>query len=274
MAKKVTKKTVEHKVPAYKIKLVESLANDILKYKTLLIASTRGLPGSQFHNIKKNLRENAEIKVAKKTLVLRALALANKEGLKNLEPHISADIALFFSNLDAFELSGLLSDNQSPTKARGGDIAPEDINVEPGPTDLIPGPAISELSGVGLKVSVEGGKLAIKQPATLAKAGEPIKENVANVLSKLNIMPIKVGFEPIAAYDSKEDKVYIGIKIDKKKTLASLREFISKGFGFAVNIKYLSFETTKYFIAKAGLEEKAIEALIAKFNNTNVKEGN
>jgi large subunit ribosomal protein L10 len=256
MAKKSTQR--EKKVPEYKLKLVADLASNMKSSKTVLIASTCALPSAQFHAIKKNLRGRADIRIARKSAILRAIDASGKQGLQKLKDNIGADIALFFSDIEPFELSGILADNQSPTKAKKGDIAPEDIKVEPGPTDLVPGPAISELSGVGLKVAVEGGKLAIKQPHTLVKAGDTIKDNVAAVMAKLNIFPMKVGFEPTAAYDANEDKVYVGIKIDKKHALEELRLCISKSFGFAVNLKYPSTETVKYFIARAGLEEKAL----------------
>ncbi len=254
----------EKEIPEYKLKLVKELVEKIKKSKTVLIASTKGLPSSQFHEIKKNLRGKADVQVSKKSAVIRALDSIGRKGLDELKNNVTADIALFFSSLDTFELSALLGDNQSPAKAKAGDVAPEDINVEPGPTDLVPGPAISELSSVGLKVAVEGGKLAIKQPAIIAKQGQEIKENVASVMAKLNIKPMKVGFEPLAAYDSQEDKVYVGIKIDKKKTLDEMRDSIKRAFGFAVNINYISNETIKYLIFKAGLQEKAIENLINK----------
>lgn len=260
MKSKIEKTEEIRTIPEEKVKLVLELANKIKKSKCILIASTKGLPSSQFHEIKKMLRGKAEIKVAKKSIVLRAIKSVEKGALQNLKDQIVADIAIFFSDLSPFELSALLSDNQSATKAKAGDIAPEDIVVEPGPTDLPPGPAISELSGVGLKVSVEGGKLAIKQGATIVKSGEVIKENVASVMAKIGITPMKVGFEPIAAYDSIEEKIYLRIKIDKKKTLEELRESIRKSLGFAINVNYISNETIKYFIVKAGLEEKALES--------------
>jgi len=245
-----------------KKKLVTSLAEKMRESRTTLVASTRSLPSSQFHQIKKNLRGKAEIRIAKKSIILRAIAATEKGALQNLKDYITADVVLFFSNLEAFELSSLLSDNETPAKAKAGDIAIEDILVEPGPTDLIPGPAISELSSVGLKIAVEGGKLAIKQGATLTKKGETIKPNVAAVLGKLNIMPMKVGFIPIAAYDATSDKVHFNIKIDKKSALEQLKESIGKALGFAVNIKYVCKETISYFISKAALEEKLIENIV------------
>lgn len=270
---KEKKKIVKKEVPEYKIKIVNELANKIKKSKTILLASTKGLPSSQFHLIKKNFRGKAEIKVVKKSAALRAIEAAARPGLDNLKKEINADVAIFFSDLDPFELSGLLADNQSPTKAKGGDIAPEDIMVEPGPTDLLPGPAISELSGVGLRVAVESGKITIRLPATLVKKGEVIKENVASVLGKLNITPMNVGFEPFAAYDSITEKVYVGIKIDKKAVLEQLRHDISKALGFARSMGYVTKETLSYFFGKANAEEKAIQNLLNKVqqNPTEVK---
>ncbi|MEK6889129.1 MAG: 50S ribosomal protein L10 [Nanoarchaeota archaeon] len=257
----------EKEIPEYKKNIVAEMASKIKGSKTTLIASTRKLPSSQFHTIKKNLRGRAEIKVARKSSIIRAIETVNRQGLDKIKESIHADVALFFSNLDAFELSALLTENQSPARAKAGDVALEDIKVEPGPTDLIPGPAISELSGVGLKVAVEGGKLAIKQSHTIVKAGDIIKANVASVLGKLNILPMKVGFEPLAAYDSTEDKVYVGIKINKEEALDGLRHAIGKARGFAINLAYVCKETISALIGKAGMHEKAIMKL------TTTKEG-
>ncbi|MDP1695493.1 MAG: 50S ribosomal protein L10 [archaeon] len=262
--KEKTNEKRQKEIPQEKLDIVSEIANKIRKSGTVLIASTKKLPSSQFHEIKKNLRGKADIVIAKKSLILRAIDNVKKASVDGLKEYIVADSALFFSDMDPFELSGLLADNQSPTKAKTGDIVPEDVVVEPGPTDLIPGPAISELSGVGLKVAVEGGKLAIKQGATIVKAGEKVKENVAGVMSKLGITPLKVGFEPVVAYDSRVDKIYVGIKIDKKKTLEDIRDLIRKALGFAIGRNYATKETITYFIAKAGAEEKAIQSLVNK----------
>lgn len=252
-----------------KKKLVAELAEKMRNSKTILVASTKNLPSSQFHKIKKLMREKAEIKVARKSILIRAIAATEKGALQNLKEYVQADIALFFSNEDAFELARLLAENQTPTKAKPGEIALEDISIEPGPTDLLPGPAISELSGIGLKVAVEGGKIAIKGGATVAKKGTPIKENVASVLGKLNVLPMKVGFTPIAAYDSVSGKVYINIKIDPKAMLEELRDMLSRSFSLAVALCYFTTETISHIIRKAALQERALETFI---NNQSNKE--
>ncbi len=259
-------------VSSEKKALVKQIAEGLTKSRTVLLASCKGLPGKQFHEIKKKFRGKADMKVAKKTIILRAIDQVEKGAIKNLKSLVSADCVLLFSDIEPFELSGMLTESQSSRKAKTGDIAPEDLAIEPGPTDLPPGPAISELSGVGLKVAVKEGKLEIIKGAIVVKAGEEIKANVAAVLSKLNVSPIKVGFIPLAAYDSKDDAVYTNIVIDKEGTLDSLREMIKKALGFAVNINYPTEQTVKYFIAKAGREEKVISKIFENAQ-TSIKEG-
>jgi len=251
----------EKPIPSAKLEEIEEIKEKIGKFRTVLLASCKGLPGLQYHAIKKGLRGKAEVKMAKKTLFSRAIDGTGKGNIKDLKKEIVADITLFFSDLDPFALSGLLSDNQSPSKARAGDVAPEDIEIEAGPTELVPGPAISELGAVGLKVSVKNGKLEIMKGAIVAKEGEEINASVASVLAKLNIAPMKVGFLPLAAYDSEDDKVYVGIRINKEETLEELRTLVGKALGFATSVEYSAKETMSYFIAKAFAEEKALANL-------------
>ncbi len=250
-----------------KKRLVKEIALMMQRNRTVLLASSKGLPGMQFHEIKKKLRGAAELKVAKKSTISKAIEATEKGTLQNLKTYLQADYVLLFSDIEPFELSSMLVDFQSARRAKAGDIAPEDIEIEPGPTELVAGPAISELSGVGLKVKVTDGKLEIIKGSVVAKKGEAIKSNVASVLGKLNVSPIKVGFLPIAAYDSKEEQIYANIVIDKIGTMEQVREMIRKALGFAISVKYPTEKTIRYFITKAGREEKAIEKII------NVKEG-
>lgn len=245
-----------------KKQIVKDLANFMKRNRTVMIASSKGLPGRQFNEIKKKMRGLAELRVAKKSAISKAIEATEKGSIQNLKQHLEADYVLLFSDTEPFELSSILMDFQSSRRAKTGDIAPNDIEIEPGPTDLVAGPAISELSGVGLKVKVTDGKLEIIKGAIVAKAGEAIKANVASVLSKLNVSPMKVGFIPIVAYDAKEDKTFSNLIIDKVGTLESVRELIRKALGFAINVKYPTQKTIGYFIAKAGREEKAMLKLI------------
>src|SRR3989338_6073396 len=122
------KENIHKEASTEKKKLVEDIAYKFKKSKTVLIVSTKGLPSSQFQAIKKNLRGKSDVVFAKKSLILRAISSVEKGTLQNLKDKITADTALMFSEIDSFELASILMDNQNPTKAKSGDIAPENIN--------------------------------------------------------------------------------------------------------------------------------------------------
>lgn len=248
-----------------KKKTVKELAN-LLKKKTVMVVSIRSLPSAQFQEIKKTIRSTAEIKVAKKSLIDFALEHSGNENLKELVKFVDADCALLFTDDDAFLVSGMLADSKTPSKAKEGQIAIEDIKVEAGPTDLIPGPDISALSAVGLKVKVENGKLAIITGTVLVKKGEAVTSAKAAILAKLNVTPFKIGLEPVAAYSN--GKVYSDIKINKEEFMKDLLGKYSRAFAFAVNVPWLTTETMPFVLGKAAAHEKAIAGLIKSDTQT------
>ena len=253
------KEKVETHVSEEKKKLVRDLA-ELMNKKTVMLVSIKSLPDALFQSIKKKLRGKAVIKVAKKSLVNFALEHAKNEHLKELEKHIKEDSAILFSDDDAFEISGFLSDNKVPAKAKIGQEAPADIEIKAGPTSLLPGPDISALSGVGLVPKVEAGKIHILNDKILVRKGEAISEAKASVLQKLDITPFEVGLEPLVAFS--EGKVYLDIKIDREATLAELIGAYSRGLAFAVELGYPSGETIGYLIGKAGGHGRAINDLV------------
>jgi len=253
------KEKVETHVSEEKKQLVRDLA-ELMNKKTVMLVSIKSLPDALFQSIKKKLRGKAVIKVAKKSLVNFALEHAKNEHLKELEKHVREDSAILFSDDDAFEISGFLSDNKVPAKAKIGQEAPEDIEIKAGPTSLLPGPDISALSGVGLTPKVEAGKIHILKDKILVRKGEAISEEKASVLQKLDITPFEVGLEPLVAFS--EGKVYVDIKIDREATLAELVDAYSRGLAFAVELGYPSGETIGYLIGKAGGHESALNGLV------------
>jgi large subunit ribosomal protein L10 len=243
-----------------KKKVVKQLGEAMKNNKTIMVVSIKGLPAAQFQEIKKKLRANAKITVAKTSLVDFALEHTNNEALKGLIKHVTADSAMLFSNEDAFIISGILADGKTPAKAKAGQIPEEDIWAEAGLTDLIPGPDISALSAVGLKVKVEGGKLAIQTRAIICKKNEPISSERAAILSKLNIIPFKIGIEPVAAYS--DGKIYANIKINKEEFMKDFKNMYGRAFAFAVNLPFVTKETLPFVLGKAASHEKAIAGLI------------
>ncbi|MCK5321057.1 50S ribosomal protein L10 [Candidatus Pacearchaeota archaeon] len=247
-----------HVSEAKKQKVKELAAQ--MKRKTVMIISIKSLPSAQFQDIKKKLRSKAKIQVAKKSLVDFALDHCGIKELHGLVPYVDDSTALLFSDADAFEISGILADEKSPAKAKAGQIAPNDIEVKAGPTELIPGPDISALSAVGLIPKVENGKIAVMQDKVIAKEGDEITEALASIMGKLDIIPFEVGVEPVAAYMG--GKVYADIKVDKVDALARLEESFGRAIAFSVELGIMNDSTVDFILAKANAHEGVVTRII------------
>jgi large subunit ribosomal protein L10 len=252
--------TTTHVSEAKKTK-VKELA-ELMRKKTVMVISIKGLPSAQFQDIKKKLRNKARIQIVKKSLVNFALDHCGIKELHGLIPYVSDSTAMLFSDRDAFEISGILADEKSPAKAKAGQIAPRDIEVKAGPTELLPGPDISALSAVGLIPKVEKGKIAVMKDKVIVKEGHEISEAHASIMAKLDIIPFEVGVEPVAAFDGEEKKVYVDIVIDKEGFIEELLEDYGGGLAFAVEIAYPNSDTIDFILGRAGVEEKVIDGLI------------
>ncbi|MFA5992203.1 MAG: 50S ribosomal protein L10 [Candidatus Pacearchaeota archaeon] len=268
---RIKKSSSEHKraPPKYKVELVKGIVKLIESHNTIMLVSIKSLPSRQFQKIKKDLSKDTQVIIAKKRMVNLAIDESKKENLKDLKEYVREDVAVLISQVDAFELSARLADSKSPVKAKVGQIAEADISVEAGPTDLAPGPVVSELGGLGLKIEIKAGKIEIKEAKVIVKKDQAISEGAVSIMSKLNITPFSVGLTPIAAYDSKDKKVFSDLVIDKKSTLITLREMFSKSVAFAVSQAYVCKETLSYLLARASSHEQAIANLVGSESNDN-----
>ena len=240
-----------------KKKVVKELTELIKKKKTILVASIKNIPTSQFQEIVKKLRGKAIVKVPKKKIMIRALETSS--DAKKIEGQINDNVAILFSDMDCFDLAGELVKNKSPTKAKAGQEAPEDLEVPAGPTELVPGPAISELGALGIQIQIENGKITIKEPKIVAQKGTKISQGAADILSKLDIKPFSISLIPVAGYDADEKKIYVNININREETISNLKTAFGKSLPFAVEIGYATPETIKFILLKASMNAKALE---------------
>ena len=258
------KKKITTHVSDEKKKSVSELAELAKSKKTILVASIKNIPSAQYQEIVKKLRGKAVVKVPKKSIIFRALDGSDGGEVKKLKEQIKDSSAILFSDMDSYELAGELLNSRNPAKAKAGQEAPEDIEVPAGPTELVPGPAISELGALGIQIQIDKGKINIKEPKVIAKEGEKISQGAADLMGKLDIKPFSVGFTPLAAFDTQEKKLYLEIKINKEETLEELRAAFGKALPFAVDIGYTTEDTIKFIIGKAGMHEKALEKFAGK----------
>jgi len=183
----------------WKQKRVENLTEQIKKSKVVGVLTVRNLPSKQLQQMRTKLP--ADIAMAKKNLMLRALKDSKKKGIKDLEQYITDQPAFIFADENPFKLCSIIAKNKSPAPAKGGDIAPNDIVIEKGDTPFQPGPVLGEMKGVGIPCAIEGGKIVISETKTILKAGEEINPKLAEMLGRLGIEPMEIGLELLACYE-------------------------------------------------------------------------
>jgi len=252
-----------------KEKAVKTLAEKIKKAKTLIIVSIKGVPSKQFQIIKKSIREHASVQVAKKNIMVKAIDAVGKDSILDLKKYIQENSAFVISDMEGYELAGILIQKKNPINAKVGQIAIENIEIKAGPTELVPGPAISELGAVGLQISVENGKLSIKNSKVIVNKGQKISIETASILQKLSIQPFSIGLEPVAIFDIEHEKIYTNINIDSKAMAIELRKAAEKALGFAQKIVYYCKETIGYLLAKANSQSNALNKI--QMNNAQIK---
>lgn len=268
----------ETKVPERKARMLDDLVKLIIEHNTLIISSLKGMPSAQFQKIRKKLKDKATIKVIKKRVMARAMEEASKkkgeEHLKDIEKYLEEGSAILFSQLDSFELASILADQKVSVRAKPGQIALHEIQVDAGPTDIPAGPMISEFGNAGVKIGIEGGKIVVKESKILIKQGEKISEGIAEILSKLEILPFTIGLEPIAAFDAKTGKTYVGIKIDKHETFENLKKSFSDARALAISVSYPAAEIIPMLLVKASMHFNALQKLIKIENPEGEKQTN
>jgi large subunit ribosomal protein L10 len=171
--------------------------------------------------------------------------------------------ALIFTNLEPFKFYSIVDKLKSLAFAKEGDIAEEDIEVKAGPTTLLPGPVIGELSRAGIPVGVEEGKIAIKKDIIVARKGEKISKMLADALKKLKIQPIKVGLNVVAAYQN--GKIYLKDTLELIKIYPEkLKEALNQALNLSINVCYPTKENIKFLLTKAFNTAKSLEKIGVK----------
>lgn len=241
-------------VAEWKKEEVKEITKLIKEYPVIGIVDMTNLPSAQLQKIKfKVKKDGIIIKVVKKRLIKLAIknASESKKDVINLNEYLTGIPALIFSKNDPFKLSKIIAKNKSNNYIKPGQLAPYNIVIPEGPTPFTPGPMIGELGQIGLKVMVDKGKIKVMQEKVIAKAGEPVKANVAGIMAKLNIKPIEVGLKLVAAY---ENGIIYGeevLSVDEKQYINKIKEAVKESFNLAINTAYVTKETVSLLLQKA-----------------------
>jgi len=231
---------------------VEEITKLLNEHKAVGIASLQKVRAAQLQEMKKKLKDVANIRVIKNTLMRRAVTeCKDKPSLEKLEPLLSGSNIFLFTDLNPFRLSLLLEKGRVKTTAKAGDIAAMDVVVPAGNTGQPPGPVISQLNSVGLPTRIEAGSVWINKDTMVAKTGDVINARLASVLSKLGIKPVEVGLILKSVYENglliMDDQLHIDLDSFRK----NLTEASSDALNLSLNAGYITPDNASLLLLTA-----------------------
>ena len=240
-------------VAAWKKEAVTKMATHIADSKVVGIINVRGVPAPAFQTMRADLRGNVQITMLKNSLMKRAIEEAGKKlkGIDELAGSVDGQCAVVTSDLNPFRLFKQLDRTKTKMPARGGEIAPDDIEIKAGDTPFKPGPVVGDLQKAGLPAAIEHGKVVIKRDKLLVKKGDEISREVALVLTKLEIFPITVGLDLRVAYE--EGMVFANdvLAVDDAEYLAKVQLAVNSALNLSVFAAFPTETSTMPLLAKA-----------------------
>ncbi|MGB9937646.1 MAG: 50S ribosomal protein L10 [Methanobacterium sp.] len=238
-------------VADWKKEEVNDLKELIENHSVVGMANLADIPAPQLQKMRQSLKDTTTIKMSRKTLMSLALDESQKGNIEALGEHMEGQPALIFTNMNPFKLYKILEASKTAAPAKAGSIAPSDIVVPKGDTAFKPGPILGELQKVGIPAKIDKGKIVITKDKVIVAEGEAVPRDVASILTRLEIEPMEVGIDLIAAYEDQTIYTSDLLTIDDEKTLSDIQNAFSRALNLSVNASIYTKESMPYIIQNA-----------------------
>ncbi len=241
-------------IPERKIRAVEELKNYIKQHKYFMIASIYGITAPVLHETRALLRERGTLlKVVKNRLFHMAVKELGKD-VPELEEILTGQNAVIFTDENPFEVVIYLDKQKIYREAKAGDVATSEIVVPSGNTGIPPGPSISLFNKLKIPMRIQEGSIWVTKDTVVAKPGDVISQELAELLAKLGIKPIESKLSIKAIYLDgrivKPEEVEFGHDLFFERVAQAHRE----AYNLAVNAALPIPEALEAAVAKAHME--------------------
>jgi len=237
-----------------KIARVAALSQQVLAKPVTALVGVRGVPASALQSMRRELRAKGHpIVVAPNNALLHALSTAaeKRPSLAPLLERLTDQTALLTAEGNPFAIFDEFAHTRSPTPARGGEVAPNDIFVPAGTTSFKPGPIVGELQHAGFPAAIEKGKVVLKKDTTIVRAGQTISREVAGLLTRLDIRPLEVGLAVRGLVDGDTFYPPEVLAVDLAAQRAELGRAARRALGLAVELAYLTPSSFPLLVQRA-----------------------
>ncbi|MGI0131241.1 MAG: 50S ribosomal protein L10 [Thermoplasmata archaeon] len=241
-------------VPPERLASVDALEEVLRSRPITALVGIRGVPAAALQSMRRELRLRGHpIRVATNTSIRYAIekAALRRASLKPLLDQVEDQTAILAAEGNPFSLFQEFSRTRSPTPARGGETAPQDILVPSGTTSFKPGPIVGELQHAGFPAAIEKGKVVLKKDTVIVKAGGTISREVAGLLTRLEIFPLEVGLSLRGVVDGETFYPTAVLDVDLDARRGDLARAARGALGLAVALAYVTPQTLPLLVTRA-----------------------
>lgn len=232
---------------------VSELVSLITTHKIIGIIDIGSIPAPQLQQMRGGIRSKAQIRAAKNRLILKALDEAEKQvkGISALKDEVHGQAAVIATDVNPFALYKEIKATRQKAPAKGGEIASHDIEVLAGDTPFKPGPIVGELQKVGIPAAISEGKVVIKSDKVLVESGQKISRELAQMLTRIDILPIELGLNLHAVYENGSIYRPDVLDIDMDRFMGQLRTASLSALGLALESGWANTQTIRPLLTKA-----------------------
>ena len=248
------------KVASWKPNRVTELRDIVSKEGIVGVVDISGVPAKNMLDMRNSLRGMITMTMAKKSLIRLAWKEAglSEDDLEELLEGAIQPCVVHTDSLNCYELFDELEKTRQGRAAKEGEIAPEDIVVEAGPTEFGPGPIVGEFNAVGIPAKIDKGAVAIQKTVTVVNKGEPIEGDLGLMLSKLGINPIEIGLILTGVIDDGEVLSSSDLDLDTDGLKSDIISATSNAYNLACNVRWFSSITMPGLLSKASSEALSV----------------
>ena len=266
-------------IPSEKTETVQEAVELLKEYDVIAAADLNKVTSSMLQDMRRQLRGRLKFKVLKNTLMRISMEQAGKEGHEAFIEQVAGPNVFMFTNGNPFKVAMELDANRVRVFAKAGDLALDNIVFSAGNTGLSPGPLIGKFGVLGVRTRIEGGNIWVAQDTTVCRAGEPINEDLVDLLQRMGIRASEMGLRVKAVYERGDVIPGDALILDLDDYRSRLEQAIGGAFKVAVEAAYYTPATVPTILAKAFQQARSValeaewatkdtvELLIAKANS-------
>ena len=265
-------------VSEQKIETVASTVDLLKRYEVIAAADLNKVTSGMLQDTRKSLRGQLEVKCVKNTLMRISMEKAEKRGTVEFMKTVAGPNVFLFTNGNPFKLAMTLEKNKVKVFAKAGDKALTDLVISAGNSGLSPGPLIGKFGILGVKTRIESGNIWVAQDTVVARKGDVITADLADLLMRLGVRAAEMGLSIKAAYERGVIIQGSDLLLDIPGYRGRLAQAYGTAFQVALKAAYITSKTTPTLLSMAAqnairvaveagyVTKKTAAELIAKAN--------